>query len=119
MDKENIHIIDANGKRIGRVATEVAHLLLGKNSVFFARNQVIPIDITVINVDSLDIDEKKKKQKEYVRYSGYPGGKKVEPLQRMIEKRGHEEVLKKAVYGMLPGNKLRSKRMKMLKIQNS
>jgi len=108
--------VDAAGKRIGRVATEVAAILLGKDRTDQVRYQVPPVQVTVINAAKLAIDEKKRIQKEYDRYTGYPGGRRVLSMEKLIDKKGYSEVLRKAVYGMLPGNKLRAVRMKNLTI---
>ncbi|MBI2618446.1 50S ribosomal protein L13 [Candidatus Kaiserbacteria bacterium] len=111
------HTIDAQGKSIGRVASEVAHVLMGKHAPSFEKRCVADVSVKIINSALLNISPKKILQKTYTRYSGYPGGLKTETLGRVILKKGHREVLRKAVYGMLPGNKLRSKRMKNLIIE--
>jgi len=108
------HTIDATDRPIGRVATEAAVILLGKNTPHFAKNIVAPVTLTIENADKLKISEKKRSQKEYQRYSGYPGGLKIASLQDLIDKKGYDEVLRKAIYGMLPSNKLRAQRMKLL-----
>lgn len=108
------YTIDATDRPIGRVATEAASILLGKNSAEFAKNAVAPVEVIIENADKLKISEKKRSQKDYQRFSGYPGGLKIQSLQDLINKKGYEEVLRKAVYGMLPGNKLRAQRMKHL-----
>lgn len=110
------HTIDAKGKKIGRIATEAAHYLMGKNTAHFAKNVAPDIEVEIVNAGAIDIHPKKYVQKEYKRYSGYPGGLKHTKLQDVIEKKGHEEVIRKAVYGMLPGNRLRAVRMKKLTI---
>ncbi len=108
--------IDATGKRVGRVASEVAIVLLGKDRTDQVRHLPAPVHVTVTNAGKLSIDEKKRIQKEYDRYTGYPGGRRVLSMEKLIEKKGYSEVLRKAVYGMLPGNKLRAVRMKNLTI---
>jgi len=105
----NIHTIDATGKKLGRVATEAAVLLMGKNLTDFARNNVPEVKVSIINTAQASYDAKKSAQKEYKNYSGYPGGLKITSTKRMIEKKGHAELFRKAIYGMLPKNKLRSK----------
>jgi large subunit ribosomal protein L13 len=110
------HTIDATGKAIGRVASEVAHLLQGKHRTDVARNISHPTEVTVSNVSKLYITDKKRVQTEYDRYSGYPGGRKVLSMEKLIDRKGYSEVLRKAVYGMLPSNKLRPVRMKKLRI---
>jgi large subunit ribosomal protein L13 len=114
--KTEQHTIDARGKRLGRVATEAAHLLMGKHRTDAARNVVAPVTVTIENASKLLIDEKKRNQKKYDRYSGYPDGRSELTMTQLAEKKGYREVVRKAVYGMLPGNKLRAKRMKQLTI---
>ena len=111
------HIIDAKGKRLGRVATEAAHVLLGKDSADFARNHVASVTVSIVNAKEMSIDEKKLKQKIYVHYTGHPGGKREEVLSHLLLKKGVSEVIKRAVYGMLPANKLRKKRLSNLTIE--
>ena len=110
-------VFDAEGKKLGRLATEVAVHLMGKDLPEFARNTIPERIVEVINVSKLDITDKKKKEKEYKRYSGYPGGLKSRTMEEVIEKKGYGEVFEKAVYGMLPGNKLRPRMMKNLVIK--
>lgn len=111
------HIIDAQGKNIGRVATEAAHILLGKNTTDFQKNVVVNTTVKIVNADQLSISPKKASEKIYTHYTGYPGGLRKKTLKEVREKKGIEEVLRKAVYGMLPGNRLRAKRMKNLIIE--
>ncbi len=106
--------IDATRRSPGRVATEVAEFLMGKDEVEFAKNSFPERKIYVKNVSKMNIKPSKRKGKVYVRYSGYPGGKKEETMDKLINRKGYKEVLKKAVYGMLPANKLRSKIIKNL-----
>jgi large subunit ribosomal protein L13 len=110
--EEIAYTVDATDRPIGRVATEAASILLGKHSTEFTRNNVAPVRVTVANSSKLKISEKKRSQKDYQRYSGYPGGLKIQSLQDLINKKGYEEVLRKDIYGMLPGNRLRAERMK-------
>ncbi len=111
------HTIDVKGKKLGRVASEAAILLMGKNSPDFAKNKVVDVKVNIENVSEMDIDAKKLDNKEYQRYSGYPGGRKVRKMKDVIAKKGYAEIFEKAVYGMLPGNKLRAKIMKNLIIK--
>ncbi len=108
--------IDAEGKTIGRVASEAAKVLMGKDSPEYKPNVVVSVAVQIVNASKSNISEKKKVGKTYSRYSGYPGGQKVRNLEDLISKKGISEVYKKAVYGMLPGNRLRSERMKNLSI---
>ena len=108
--------IDARGRVPGRVATEVAVLLMGKNRTDFARNIIPKVEVEVINVEALSLEAKKLKAKHYARHSLYPGGLTLESMEHVVEKKGKKEVLRQAVYGMLPKNKLRPRMMKNLKI---
>ncbi len=112
----NTHTVDATDRTLGRVSSEVAKLLMGKDSATFERNEVSKNKVTLINVSKAKIDPKKFREKIYLSYSGYPGGLKERTMERMIEKKGYSEVFKKAVYGMLPINKLRDKMIKNLTI---
>jgi len=111
------YTIDAKGRPLGRVATEVALSLMGKKKAGYVPNAVPTIKVEVVNADHLEISDKKKREKIYVRYSGYPGGQKQETMAQVLAKHGSPEVLRRAVYNMLPGNKLRNERMKNLSIK--
>ncbi len=117
MEIKNIQTIDAKGRKLGRVASETAHILMGKDNPSFVRNKVTSPGVSVTNVGQILVDPKKIKQKKYTRYSGYPGGLKKESLGKVIKDKGMTEAFSRAVYGMLPSNKLRSQRMKLLFIQ--
>src|SRR3989338_6721138 len=98
--------IDAKGKKLGRVATEAANLLMGKTSPDFMKNVVADVKVNITNVSKLD--------KKYERYTGHPGGFRQDTMAKVVEKKGYAEVVKLAVYGMLPANKLRAVIMKNL-----
>lgn len=108
------HTIDAKNKKLGRVASQAAVLLMGKNTPEFAKNTVADVKVHITNASKLDINAKKIAEKEYASYSGYPGGLKFNQAKMLIEKKGTGELLKKAVYGMLPTNKLRARMIKSL-----
>ncbi len=110
------HTIDAQSKKIGRIASEAAKILMGKNTTAYEPNVVADVEVRIINASKVDITEKKKDEKTYSRYSGYPGGLITTTLGRMIEKKGMEEVFRIAVKGMLPKNKLQALMMKNLVI---
>ncbi len=110
--------IDANNKTLGRVASAAAKALLGKHAASFAKNVVSEVPVKVINIDSLKISGDKEHQKEYIRYSGYPGGQKKETYGMLTARRGNKEALRRAILGMLPKNRLQAKRIKMLTIEN-
>lgn len=108
--------LDATNKKPGRLATEVAVLLMGKNRVDYTRNAIPDILVEVTNAGKMSFDEKRLIQKKYASHSGYPGSLKLRHQSNVIEKKGGKEVLRKAVSGMLPKNKLRPRMLKNLKI---
>lgn len=109
--------IDAKGKKMGRVATEAARILMGKNSTHFARNVVPEVEVSISGADEIDVAEKKASQKKYAYYSGYPGGLRYQTLRHAISKKGKREALRQTIFGMLPKNKLRSRMIKNLKFE--
>ena len=110
------YIIDAENKKIGRVATEATVYLMGKNLPTFARNAIPEVKVEIKNASKVFIDQKKRTTKTYSRYSGYPGGLKQPTMNQVMAKHGYSELFKEAVKGMLPKNKLRSKMMNNLNI---
>jgi large subunit ribosomal protein L13 len=111
------YTIDATGKKLGRLASEIAIILMGKNDASFERNKVSTNKVVVLNASKLAVDLKKLKTKEYERYSGYPGGLTKEMMENVIARKGYKDVLKWAVYGMLPINKLRARVIKNLTVE--
>jgi large subunit ribosomal protein L13 len=110
------HIIDASNQSLGRVATQVAVLLMGKDTPEFRRNTVADVTVTVKNASKITYNPKKLKNNTYQSYSGYPGGRKVRSMSEVIALKGYGEVMRKAVYGMLPANRLRPILMKKLTV---
>jgi len=110
-----VHKIDANNKILGRLAVEVANLLRGKNRTDFVPYLDKGDEVIIINADKIKVTGRKMKNKIYYHHSGYPGGIKEIVLEKAIEK-DSREVIRKAVYGMLPKNKLRDKVIKRLKL---
>lgn len=110
------HTIDAQGKKLGRVASEAATLLMGKRTTSFVRNKVSDIKVSIINTSKANIDIKKKDDKEYVTFTGFRGGIYTEKLSDLIARKGFSEVFERAVYRMLPSNSLRKVMMKNLTI---
>lgn len=108
-------LVDAKGKILGRIASEIAKILQGKHKPDFDPSKLGKEVVEVINVGKMKITGKKMQQKIYFSYSGYPGGLKKITLGKLWQK-DPGEVLKKAVFGMLPKNRLRKKRIKRLKI---
>ncbi len=111
---KKIHTIDATQKKIGRISTEAAKILMGKTSTDYAPNKVADLEVHIINASKADVSEKKKDEKIYRRYTGYPGGLIDTSLKRMIEKKGMSEAFRIAVKGMLPKNKLQAQMLKNL-----
>jgi large subunit ribosomal protein L13 len=110
------YTFDAKGQSLGRVASEAASALLGKKSAHYVQNLVLPVEVSIINAGGLVMTEKRISGKVYERYTGYPGGLRKTGMSMMIDKKGIEEVVRIAVDGMLPRNKLRKDRMKRLTI---
>src|SRR3989339_275066 len=106
------HTIDAQNKKLGRLATEVAVILMGKNRPDFVRNAIPDIKLKVLNASKISVTNKKMDQKVYKNYSGYPGGLKERSMKKVVADKGMRETLRIAVRGMLPKNKLRDQMMK-------
>jgi large subunit ribosomal protein L13 len=109
------YTIDATDKVLGRLATEAAFILQGKKSPDYAPNKVGSDKVIIFNISKIMLTGKKLEDKNYRSYSGYPGGVKTVFLKEMIEK-DPTEPLKRAIYDMLPKNKLRSRFMENLKL---
>jgi large subunit ribosomal protein L13 len=112
--KRQWHLFDASQENFGRLASKAAILLRGKNKVNFAPNVDGGDYVVVVNSDNLKYTGKKNENKIYYRYSGYVGGIKSISLGDQIKK-DSREVIRKAVYRMLPRNKLRDQVIKRLK----
>ena len=110
-------IIDAQSKKLGRVASEAAKALMGKHLPTYTRNRTADIHVRIINAESADISERKLKQLEYFTYSGYPGGLKRESGAHLKGRKGVAQIFRHAVSGMLPDNSLKRNMMKRLSIQ--
>ncbi len=108
------YTIDAKDKAIGRVATQAAVYLMGKNLKTFQRNNTPAVTVQITNVAQAKVTGNKMSQKTYSRYSGYPGGLKQPTMTQVVEKKGMTEVFRNAISGMLPKNKLRQKMMNNL-----
>ncbi|PIR47164.1 MAG: 50S ribosomal protein L13 [Candidatus Vogelbacteria bacterium CG10_big_fil_rev_8_21_14_0_10_45_14] len=119
MTENKVHTIDAKGVALGRVASIVAVTLRGKTTPSFERNKTPHGEtVKVINASKLVLTGQKSQTKSYSKYSGYPGGLKFVSYEKVIEKHGFKEIIKKAVYGMLPNNKLRPILMKNLVVED-
>lgn len=110
------YTLDAENKKLGRLATEIAVLLMGKNKIDFARNVMPDAQVDVKNASKMSITDKKAESTIYRTFSGYPGGLTIKPLSKVAAQRGFSEALRRTVSGMLPKNKLRSRMLKNLTI---
>ena len=108
-------LIDAEGKTLGRLATKIATLLRGKHRPDWTPNVAMGDFVVVVNADKIRVTGKKLEQKIYTRYSGYPGGLKKIPLEKMLATHP-ERVLEHAVKGMLPKGPLGRRLFKRLKV---
>lgn len=111
--KRNWHHIDVKDKTLGRVASEIAQLLMGKSKAYFVRNLDCGDYVVVTNASEVSVTGKKETKKVYNRHSMYPGGFRSESLKELRERKP-EDVIIHAVKGMLPQNKLRAKMLKRL-----
>ena len=109
------HLIDANGKTLGRLATRVAMLLRGKHKPIFTPHVDTGDFVVVVNAEKISLTGKKWKDKLYIHHSGYPGGLKSISAGKMREKKP-QRLVTMAVQGMLPKNKLGRKMIKKLKV---
>lgn len=109
------HVLDAAKKPLGRLATEAAILLMGKDLADFAPNRVPDTHVVIINTDSIVVTGDKMNQKKYYRYSGYSGGLTTRTMKEQMG-RDSRKIVEAAVSGMLPKNLLRSVRLGHLKL---
>lgn len=113
--KRDWYIIDAKGKALGRLATKIAKLLIGKDKTNYTYNLDCGDWVVVINARKIVLTGRKKFQKVYQHHTGWPGGLKEASFTKMMKKDSRKVVFM-AVSGMLPKNKLRAKRLKRLRI---
>ncbi len=104
------HLIDAKGEVLGRISTQIARMLMGKNKVDYAPQADMGDNVVVINCEKVKVTGNKASQKKYFRHSGYPGGFREVTYQKMMEEHP-ERIIELAVKRMLPENRLRDKRM--------
>ena len=114
--KKKVNHIDAKGRVVGRLATEISVILQGKHRADYLPYQEAGEEVIVKNVDQMKITGQKRENKVFYHHSGYLGGLKKITLGKLMEKRP-AEVLRKAVWNMLPKNRLRSRLMKNLKFE--
>ena len=110
------HTIDAKGKKLGRVASEAARLLMEKDTPHFERHQKAGARVTIVNASKLSVTEKKLAQKKYTRFTGHVGGLSFEPMKALTARKGYREALQTAIRGMIPRNRLRPAILKRLTI---
>ncbi len=113
--KREWHAIDASGKILGRLATQIARLLMGKHKPIFSPNLDTGDFVVVINAEKIQVTGNKSKQKVYYRHSGYPGGLKSINLEKLMQTHP-TRVVEYAVKGMLPHNRLGAKMFKKLRV---
>jgi large subunit ribosomal protein L13 len=110
-----MHVIDASDKILGRLAAEIASLLMGKHKAMFSRNADIGDSVTVVNAEKIQVTGKKPDQKLYYRHSNYPGGFRQIPYRAMMAEHP-DRIISFAVDGMLPQNHLHDRMLKRLKV---
>ena len=108
-------VVDAEGQTVGRLATRIAQVLRGKHKPTFTPNMACGDFVIVVNADKVVFSGSKLDQKIYTRYSGYQGGLKEIPARDMLAKHP-ERVIERAVWGMLPKNRLGRKLIRRLKV---
>ena len=109
------YVVDAEGKHLGRLATEIVRVLRGKNKPQYTPHVDVGDFVVVVNADKVAVTGRKAQQRVYRRHSGYPGGMKETSYEQMLARKP-TEVLRQAVYGMMPKSRLARKQFKKLKI---
>lgn len=118
MKKIDTKIINAEGRILGRIASEIAMFLMGKTKASYERHIYSGFKVKVINASKLRITVKKLEEIYHTRYSGYRGGLRIIKGTETKEKKGLKELIRLAVYHMLPVNKLRREMMKNLEVED-
>lgn len=108
-----IQTIDATGQKAGRLASQIAFILQGKDKTEYQSNADLGDFVKVINLKGMEFSGKKIEQKVYYRYTGHPGGIRTESLKNKLASKP-EKVLRDMIYNMLPKNKLRPEMIKRL-----
>lgn len=111
--KRGWHLINVKDKILGREATAIAKLLMGKGKPYFVRNLDCGDNVVIINAQDVKVTGKKETDKKYYRHSGYPGGFKVRTFKELKDS-NPAEIIKHAVKGMLPQNRLRDRMLRRL-----
>lgn len=113
--ESNWVLMDANDQNLGRFATQIAHYLMGKHKPTFTPGVAMGDFVIVVNAQKMAIEQKRLVTKMYHRVSGYPGGLRSSNLRDLLANKP-EEVIKRAVWGMLPHNKMGRRLLKRLKV---
>ena len=113
--EEKWHLINAEGKTLGRLAVSISNILTGKSKPLYSPNADLGDFVVVINAEKVRVTGKKSTQKVYNHHTGYPGGLKSKTFDKMLED-SPEIIIEKAVKGMLPKNKLSNLIIKKLKV---
>jgi large subunit ribosomal protein L13 len=116
--QQDWYVVDATGKTLGRLATAIADTLRGKNKPQYAPHVDTGDYVVVLNCDKIAVTGQKLQQKRYWRHSGYPGGIRSRTLAEQLERRP-EEVIRAAVRGMMPRNRIGRAQLTKLKIYNT
>lgn len=114
-DEKKWYLIDATGKSLGRLASQISKLLIGKHKPIYSPDKDCGDFVVVKNASKVVLTGKKLEQKIYFRHSGYLGGDKYIPYRKLLPDKA-DFVIREAVKGMLPKNKLRAKMIRRLKI---
>jgi large subunit ribosomal protein L13 len=109
------YVIDAEGKTLGRLASEIASILRGKKKPIYTPHVDTGDYVVVVNAEKVEVTGKKRKEKIYKRHTGYPGGLRETTFEKLLEKHP-EEILRHAVKGMMPNGKLGRQMYKKLKV---
>jgi large subunit ribosomal protein L13 len=113
--ERNWVVVDATGQTLGRLATQIADTLRGKRKPEYTPHCDVGDFVIVVNAEKISVTGKKREEKLYYRHSGYPGGLRSRTLSEMLDRRP-EEVIRKAVKGMLPRNRLARAQLRKLKV---
>mmetsp|Transcript_1070 Transcript_1070/g.2359 ORF Transcript_1070/g.2359 Transcript_1070/m.2359 type:complete len:333 (+) Transcript_1070:87-1085(+) len=108
-------IADASEKNLGRLAQDIAHVIMGKHKPIYDKSLVLGDFVVVVNAEKVRMTGKKRTQKKYTHHTGFIGNLKHTPVERLLERKPIE-VIRRAVHGMLPKNKLRDERLKLLRL---
>ena len=114
--KRESHTLDASKQPLGRLAVEASRFLIGKHRIDYVPNYDLGDNVKIINADKLVLTGKKMQDKKYYHHSWYPGGLTTKTAEEKL-KENSEYLIERAIYGMLPKNRLRADRLKRLKIE--